>query len=310
MFRMMHGQTMLLVGGLWVLSAGTHAKGAPAKASATPSFTQAHAAVTAAPAQTTPDALQVTALNQLTVADLVAGFQQFLSDLGQTPTTGSQTGLTSEQLQQIQGLQGQLDSEEISEEAFATQVHGLVGNAGSTSAFGVLGGSLFQQQATGTSDPLSLTAEQQQQAQDISTRLHDDIAQLRQEAHDLILSVLTTDQQAQLTGSSAGQAAPPAQASAAKTRAQGAGLRSKATNVGVQSTAAGASAQSTGAGTQLQNPLDSLQLTDTQKAQIELIHADLRAAIQARHQQARDEFFAILTPDQQAVLYELEQTSG
>jgi hypothetical protein len=310
MFRMMHGRTMLLVGGLWVLSAGTHAKGAPAKASVTPSFTQAPAAATVAPAQTTPDATQVMALNQLTVADLVAGFQQFLSDLGQTPTTGSQAGLTSEQLQQIQGLQGQLDSEEISEEAFATQVHSLVGNAGSTSAFGVLGGSLFQQQATGTSDPLNLTAEQQQQAQDISTRLHDDIAQLRQDAHDLILSALTADQQTQLTGSSAGQAAQPAQASAAKTRAPSAGLRSKATNAGAQSTAAGASAQSAGAGTQLQNPLDSLQLTDAQKAQIELIHADLRVAIQARHQQARDEFFAILTPDQQAVLYELEQTSG
>ena len=207
----------------------------------------------------------------------------------------------------------------VFQEAFATQAHGIIGNAASNQTFGVLGGSLPQQQAAGTSDPLNLTAEQQQQAQDMSTRLHDDIAQLRQQAHDLILSVLTADQQAQLNGSTSGQAGQPAQPSTAKTRVQSAGLRSQGTNVGVpgsdtnggaQSNASGVRAQNAGSGAPLQNSFDALQLTDAQKAQIELIRADLRVAVQARHQQARDEFFAILTPDQQALLYGLEQMSS
>jgi Spy/CpxP family protein refolding chaperone len=304
---------------LWVFAAGASAQAVRAKASVTPTFKPAAAATTAAPGQTTPGTPQLATLNQLTVADLVAGFQQFLGQLGQTPTTGSQAGLTPEQQQQVQGLQGQLDSEEITEDAFATQVHGILGDAASTQTFGVLGGSQFQQQATGTSDPLNLTAAQQQQAQDIATRLHDDIAQLRQEAHDQILSVLTADQQAKLNGSSSGQPGQPAQPSSAKTRVQGMGVRSQGTSAevqgggttaGVQKAQSGVGVQGGGSGTVWQNPLDSLQLTDAQKAQIDLIRADLRVAVQARHQQACDEFFALLTPDQQALLYEMEQASG
>lgn len=319
MFRMIQGPTALLAGGLWVLTVGASAQGVQAGASGTSATAQVAPAAALAPGQTATSATGLAALNQVTIADLVAGFQQFLSQVGQTPAAGSQAALAPEQQQQIQGLQAQLDGEEINEEAFAAQMHSIIGNAAPAQRFGVLGAPLFQEPAAGTSDPLNLTAEQQQQAQDISTRLHDDIAQLRQEAHDLILSVLTADQQAKLSGTSSGQPAQPARPSTAKTRVQGVGLRSHGTNVGVpgggtkvggQSTASGVGAQNAGSGAPLQNPFDSLQLTDAQKAEIELIRADLRVAVQARHQQARDEFFAILAPDQQALLYELEQMSG
>jgi Spy/CpxP family protein refolding chaperone len=328
MFRMTRGQALLLGGGCCVLAAGASARGVQGngKASVTPTNSSAAPVSAAASGPTTSGATPLASLNQLTVADLVAAFQQFLTQLGSASTNSLSTnaavaGLSAEQLQQLQGFQAQLDGEEITEEAFADRAHGILGNASaaSPSAFGVLGGLHHTQQAAGTSDLLNLTAEQQQQAQDIATRLHDDIAQLRQHAHDLIFSVLTPDQQTQLTGSNAGQAAPATTPTTAKIARHATVARSQASTAVTQGTTATVGAQNstpaTGAsggssGAVWQNPMYELQLTDAQKAQIELIRADLRVAVQARHQQARDEFFAILTPEQQALLYAIEQSSG
>ena len=51
---------------------------------------------------------------------------------------------------------------------------------------------------------------------------------------------------------------------------------------------------------------DELQLTDDQETAIAQIHSDLLAAVETRHQQARDEFRAILTSEQLAILDEIE----
>jgi len=45
-------------------------------------------------------------------------------------------------------------------------------------------------------------------------------------------------------------------------------------------------------------PADELQLTDEQQTAIDEIRAALRDAIQARHEQARDEFLSLLTDEQ------------
>ena len=47
-------------------------------------------------------------------------------------------------------------------------------------------------------------------------------------------------------------------------------------------------------------------MTDDQQAAIEKIRTDLQDAVQARHQQARDEFRAILTADQLTLLDQAE----
>src|SRR5262245_61551021 len=53
-------------------------------------------------------------LNQLTVGDLVAGYQQFASQLGQgNGGTPSAAGLNTDQQQQLQALRAQLDSGQI-----------------------------------------------------------------------------------------------------------------------------------------------------------------------------------------------------
>jgi Spy/CpxP family protein refolding chaperone len=300
-------------------------------------------------------------LNQLTAADLVTGFQQFVGQLGQAPSTtsqggvavtqppnadptaqtaeeaaesdttaagqqetgdslgldaataASQAGLTPEQEQQIQGLQGQLDRNEIDQGAFANQVQNLSGVAAPSHTLGGLGGAFNQAAGTGTVDPLNLTDVQRQQAQDIATRLHTDIANLRQAAHALIVELLTPTQQALLNESAVGQGeqagqkrlsqklVPAQTASGSAATASSGAINSGTTAVG--STAGGATPV-------LQNPADRLQLTDAQKTEIEQIRAALRTAVQARHQQARDEFRAILTPQQQAVLDQMEQSYG
>ena len=54
-----------------------------------------------------------------------------------------------------------------------------------------------------------------------------------------------------------------------------------------------------------------LTLTEDQKAQVAVIFENLDAAIKARHEQAKLEFRAILTPEQIAILDDLEaQHSG
>ncbi len=50
----------------------------------------------------------------------------------------------------------------------------------------------------------------------------------------------------------------------------------------------------------------ALELTEDQQTQIETIRSELRDAVEARHQQARDEFRAILTPEQLAILDAME----
>ena len=286
--------TALFTGGLLVLAVSGCAGNVDPNQSISQALTQL--------AQT---AAQVPALNQLTVSDLVAGFQQYADQLGSVSTAAAPVQLTSDQQQQLEGLQAQLDSGQITQQEFATQVDNIIGDAAPTAAFGGFGfggGPFAQTPGFEAADPLNLTDAQVQQAQDISQRLHDDLQKLRQNAHDQILAVLTPEQQAQLD-----QLFPqPAGASRASGASGPSGpLMPPPHRFGMHGREMGMP----GGGPESfsQDLTGQLQLTAAQQTQIEQIRTDLRNAVQARHQQARDEFRAILTPEQLAILDQMEQ---
>lgn len=256
-------------------------------------------------------------LNQLTVSDLVQGFEAYTN---QVVTSGAASGLadantamppepsplTADQQAQLEDLQGQLDRGEITQEQFAQQVQALIGDAAPGYAFAgtdMLGGAFPGDPVMGLADVLQLTDTQRQQAADIFTRLHTDIDTLRQNAQDQIKTVLTADQLAKLDEL---QAQPPPGPPPG-----GPGGRHMGPPPGDQGAVAPPPDQDPNA---VPDPAvdtwtrlaDELQLTDDQQAAIEKIRTDLQDAVQARHQQARDEFRAILTADQLTLLDQAE----
>ncbi len=256
-------------------------------------------------------------LNQLTVSDLVQGFEAYAN---QVVTDGAAAGaadgnaamppetppLTADQQAQLEDLQGQLDRGEITQEQFAQQVQTLIGDASPGYAFAgtdMLGGPFLGDPVMGLADVLQLTDEQRQQADDIFTRLHTDIDTLRQNAQDQIKTVLTADQLAKLDEL---QSQPPPGPPPG-----GPGGCHMGPPPGDQGAVAQPPDQDPNA---VPDPAvdtwtrlaDELQMTDDQQAAIEQIRTDLQDAVQARHQQARDEFRAILTSDQLAVLDQAE----
>lgn len=242
----------------------------------------------------TPDTTLGELLDQITVGDVVAAFQQFTAgtQFGPGGFGGGPAGfaLSSEQLGQIEALQAQLTAGEITREAFQTQVQAIIGDAAPNMAFAGFGfsGTPFGfGQHLDTAAPLDLTDEQREQAREIFGRLHDDIRALRDQAHEDIRAVLTDEQRAILDEMQAGRGfgvfGPPADM------------------FGMMMS------QRHGSGRPFFGRLsEALDLTDEQQELIETIREALRDAIEARHQQARDEFQAILTPEQLALLDAME----
>jgi Spy/CpxP family protein refolding chaperone len=224
-------------------------------------------------------------LNQLTVSDLVQGFQDFAQ---QTVGDGFAAQLTSEQQAQLEDLQNQFDNGDITAEEFADQVMNILGDLGPGYAFvgrGMMGGPFRGQSFTSPQNALDLTDEQAAQAKGIFDQLHDDLDTLRKDAHDQILALLTSDQLTTLED-----------------------LQSKSWSFGGpefgRMRPGGPPIEPDGFGLPLLG--DELSLTDEQQAAIEQIRTNLRNAVEARHQQARDEFRAILTEEQLAKLDEME----
>ena len=237
-------------------------------------------------------------LSQLTVGDLVQGFLAYVSELGDSgQQSGTVSSLTSEQMTQLETLQAQLDSGEITRQEFAEQVHDLIGDVAPGQAFagrGMMGGPFPEPPGAQLADQLQLTDEQRQEADDIFTSLHEDLDALRSAAEDQIKALLTTDQLATLDELLSQDQGPPPGGP------HGGRMGPPPDN---------GSEQAGGLGP-LERFADELQLTDEQKAAIEKIHTDLQEAVKARHQQARDEFRAILTSDQLALLDEIESEHG
>jgi Spy/CpxP family protein refolding chaperone len=236
-------------------------------------------------------------LNQLTVGDLVQGFLAYVNGLGADGQQGATvSSLTSDQITQLEELQRQLDSGEITQQEFAQQVHDLVGDVAPGRAFagmGMMGGPFPEPPGEQLADQLQLTDDQRQQAEDIFTRLHTDLDALRQSAEDQIKALLTADQLTQLDELLAQSQRLPAPPPGGP---HGGRMGPPPPNGGEPVSGLGP----------LDRFADALQLTDEQKAAIEQIHTDLQADVKARHQQARDEFRAILTADQLAILDQIE----
>jgi Spy/CpxP family protein refolding chaperone len=107
--------------------------------------------------------------------------------------------------------------------------------------------------------------------------MHEDIATLRREAHDKIINeVLTEEQRSQRDQMLTDRGAGPF----GRTVFGQLPAVQRLTNV--------------------------LNLTEEQQAEIETIRADLRAAVRARHEEARESFLALLTEEQLAVLDRME----
>lgn len=241
------------------------------------------------------EAAQTDPLNQVTVGDLVEGFQEFRGEL-----LGAREGhagrpapfdLTAEQRNQIEELQGRLDAGEITPDEFLQQVRGLIGDAAPRQAFAgfdFFGEPLdhrqaFRRFAGRLAEYLALTDEQKQQARDIFTRAHEDIRALREQAHADILAVLTDAQRAKLEELKNERFASLRQDRPLPRNGPRAGVRLI-----------------------LERLADALELTREQRDQIKSILRQLRQDVKARHQAARDEFRNLLTDEQRVKLDELE----
>ncbi len=229
-------------------------------------------------------------LNEITVGDLVAAFQAFVSDAqGRFGGGCAAATLTDEQIVEIEALQAQLDAEEITQDAFVDGVHEIIGDMGAGipfAGFRFYGGPFGHRMGARDAAPLDLTEEQQSLAEDIFRSGHEDIDALRQEAKGEIRALLTEEQLAILDemqlAYQGGYAPPP--------RFHGPLAPPPFQHDGRPAS---------------QRFDEALDLTPEQEAEVETIREELRAAVSARHDQAQDEFLAILTEEQLQALEEI-----
>ncbi|MCK6485724.1 MAG: hypothetical protein HUU22_18590 [Phycisphaerae bacterium] len=250
---------------------------------------------------------QIDILNQLTVGDLAEAFQQFAANLDES--RGRPAGvaaLTEEQRVALQSLQQQLDAGQITASEFDQQAREVVGDAlphMAFAGFGFMGAPFGRGFDMAHGRLLDLSDDQKTAARDIFTRLHEDIRTLRSDAHDKIRAVLTEDQRVQLDSLGLRRpglfAADQAAQDAAPQRMRGPGDRPGPGPMAHM----GSGPNHDRAFSRLAEALD---LTDDQIAQIETIRSELRDAIRARHEQARNEFIAILDDVQRAMLTLIE----
>jgi len=241
----------------------------------------------------TPDTTIGELLDQITVGDVVEAFQAFAAEASVGGPGGLHgASLTTDQRAQIEALQAQVSEGTISDEDFQSQVQAIIGDAGPGVAFvgfDFFGSPFGFGDRRFGAEPLDLTEEQREQARDIFTQLHDDIRTLRDAAHDRIRNeVLTEEQRATLDEMQMNRS--------------GAGFGRVARFGGFGSMMGSGMGRHRGDRQFSERFAAALELTEEQQTQIETIRSELRAAIEARHQQARDEFRAILTPEQLAIL--------
>lgn len=233
-------------------------------------------------------------LSRITVGDIVQGFSDFLA--GQ-----DSAALSAAEEAELQSLQARLDGGQIDGAQFESLAQGLIGDRAPRRAFGGFGffGSMFGHNFRGLlADELALTDEQIAQARAIFEAAHADIRALRQAAHQDIYNNVLTDEQRALLDDLREQF---------EARRQDDRQDGETTDMpNDDGTAAQPDGPMHGRRPFLRRMMrrlaDELELTDEQIAQIQTIRMDLRAAVRARHEQARVEFRAILTDEQLAVL--------
>lgn len=242
----------------------------------------------------TADTTLAELLNQITVGDVVEAFQRFAAAVGERRGGFGffQAHLSDDQRSQIEALQAQFDAGEITREEFIEQVKSIIGDALPNEpfvGFGFGGGPFGGHFGLRVGGYLDLTQEQVDAANEIFEKVHSDIADLRTQARDDILAVLTDEQRARLDEIVVGLfVGLPI----------GNGDNSTARRNGHGGFGFGFGRH----GHAFDRFADALGLTDEQQMQIRDIRENLMDAIRARHEQARDEFLALLTPEQLAKL--------
>ncbi len=180
-------------------------------------------------------------------------------------------------------------------------------------------------------DYLQLTEEQREQAREIHQQAHEDIRRLHEDAHDALLAVLTDEQRAEFEELMAQRPHPRPDGGPGMffgrpgprpfevplmppVDGDAAGAREGRFEMPVPPPPGGPGGPRHGPRPFGPPPLarvllhlaDELELTEDQIAQIETLRDDLHEAVRARHERAREEFRAILTPEQLQRLEEWE----
>lgn len=221
-------------------------------------------------------------LGRLMAGDVAEAFDQFrdaAADPGADPNETIQ--LTDEQRSEIEELQGQLDSGDITPNEFAEQVWQILGDtqpnlplAGANSygsPMGILAGDLI-------AGVLQLDDEQRQQAEMIVSLLRGDMRSLRQTAREQILDALSDEQRAALPfvdvllGTNISNQDPKLQIAMLVFDAM----------------------------------VEQLELTEEQQVQIEIVRMVLRDGVKGLHESAREQFLMMLVGEQPSILAALE----
>ncbi|MBN2448329.1 MAG: hypothetical protein JXO22_16500 [Phycisphaerae bacterium] len=231
----------------------------------------------------TEDMTIANVLNQVTVGDVLTGFVSFVDEVTSNldAAMAQASGLSDEELAELETLQAQLDAGEITETEFGDAISEIIGDRGAGMPFAGLsfyGSPSGHRMNAGAAAVLDLTEEQQVAAEEIFQSLHDDIDALRAATHEAIRAMLTDEQLLILDDMGALD-----QESATPRMGRGAMGSGRGVSRSVQIA-------------------DELQLTEEQQAAIDGLRAELRDAIRVRHEQAHAEFLALLTEEQLAAL--------
>lgn len=222
-------------------------------------------------------------LDQLTVGDLIAGFQSFNRDLsGEGGFAAGGPDLSDEQLESIREFQAQFSGGQIGRPELGSLVNQTVGDHMPHHAFAGFqfrGGPMGGAPRGRLADELGLTEEQQARADEIFEQLHADIRVLRDAIHADIQAVLTEEQLEALDD----------------------------TSRALFARRGGPRAPRAAGGNPLSERLTGdLALSEEQEASIAELRDELRGTIRDRHMQARQEFHDILTDEQIVMLDEIE----
>lgn len=225
-------------------------------------------------------------LNEVTIGDLVEGFQQFADDLAAdgAPVFAG-VPLTDEQLGQIEAFQARFQLGLMDRLEFGRQTREAMGDRAPHRAFagfGFFGGPLGTAHHGEIAGPLELTEEQRTAAREIYDALHADIHSLRDVAHEEIRALLTEEQQALLDERKSDAMDTMSRAFRGPGRPHRFARRLA----------------------------ETLELTEEQQTAIADIRETLRASVRERHEQAREAFLALLTPEQLALLEGIEHDSA
>ncbi len=232
----------------------------------------------------TEDATLADALNQITVGDVVSAFADFTDQAAAGAGAHVGHSITNDELAQIESLQLELDAGEITEAEFSNAARDIISDRGAGVPFAGFSfyGSPFRHHAGPTgAAALELSDEQQQATEANFETLHDDIDALREAAHQDIRAILSDEQVAILDEKFGDSTSRQRRVHASFGRRGGFGF--------------GEPISFSSGGDRF---AEELELTDEQQEAIDDIRTSLREAIQARHEQARADFLALLTDEQ------------